>query len=507
MIKFLKADKDSYITNRFIKGNFTHNSNVGAAGTLDLFKLYGQTLSSSNPNTELSRLLIHYDLEPLKELFANNKININDSSFKCYIKLHDVYGGQPTPSNFQVCVNPLSRSFEEGKGKDVVYYEDYDVCNFISSSRDSGDWYGLGCTSAGDVPGVGCDYITSSMYIDNGSSLTRAQLFKNGDEDLNIDVTTIVSATLAGILPDEGFRVSFSESIENDNRSYFVKRFGSRSVYNESKRPRLIIKYDDSTQDDTQALYFDTTNTLFLRNYYPTNYTYSNLLSGSPPAQIVNDNCVLLKLETNVSDGLYTKTFVGSQYKVGNSYVVGVYYVNFNISSTEVSLSDAIIKQGFVKFTPVWYSTDGTFTYLTGSELTVKMPSRTGSVIDNRKLLVSVYNVQESYLISENPVIRVHLQDETTPQFIATRLPIEKTSVIYDSVHYQVRDVGTNTIEIPFDDEHNSTRISSDINGMYFQLDMSNFLPNHSYVIDIMVTIGDNKQIYKSVSSIFRVTA
>lgn len=506
MIKFLWADKDTYITNRFIKGNFTHHSNVGNAGTLDLFKLYGYTMSSSIPNTELSRLLIHYDLEPLRDLVSNEKISIDDPSFKCFIRLYDVYGGQPTPSNFNVSVNPLSRSFDEGRGKDVVFYEDYDVCNFISSSRDSGEWLGVGCTRSGE-PSSTCDYITSSALVMGGQNITQRQFFKTGEEDLNVDVTAFVSATLAGIFPDEGFRISFDDVEESDNKTYFVKRFGSRTVFNESKRPKLIVKYDDSTQDDTQSLYFDVSNTLFLRNYYPTKYTYSNLLSGSPPTEIKNDNCILLRLETEASGGLYSKVLVGSQHKIGSNYVTGIYYVNFNLSSTEPALSNLINKQGYVNFTPIWYSTDGTFTYLTGSNITVKMPTRTGSVIDNKQLLVSVYNIQDSYSNDEQPVVRVHMLDVTQPQFTLTRLPIERPSAIYDNVHYQVRDVGTNSVEIPFDTEHNSTRLSSDVNGMYFNLDMSNFLPNHTYVIDIMVTIGNNKQIYKSASPIFKVTA
>jgi len=74
MYKVLKADRDTYITNRFIKiagsGSFRTGSNVGSAGTLDLFKLYGATLApgTDDPNTEISRILIHFNLQPLKEL-------------------------------------------------------------------------------------------------------------------------------------------------------------------------------------------------------------------------------------------------------------------------------------------------------------------------------------------------------------------------------------------------------------------------------------------------------
>lgn len=90
MFKILKSDRDTYITDRFIKGFRATGSNVGNAGSLDLFKLYGHTLSGSTPLIELSRLLIHYNLGPLRTLYQASKIDISNPSFNCTLKLHDV---------------------------------------------------------------------------------------------------------------------------------------------------------------------------------------------------------------------------------------------------------------------------------------------------------------------------------------------------------------------------------------------------------------------------------
>ena len=43
--------------------------------------------------------------------------------------------------------------------------------------------------------------------------------------------TTETSATLAGDLPDSGFRISFADYLEEDTYTYFVKRFGSNAGY------------------------------------------------------------------------------------------------------------------------------------------------------------------------------------------------------------------------------------------------------------------------------------
>jgi hypothetical protein len=126
MFKIIKSDKDTYITNKVVKGARREESNVGAAGTLDLFKLYGSSLSGSTPLTEVSRILVHFDLSDLKKLSQEGKLDVSDPSFWCKLHLKDVYGGQPTPTNFTVNVFPLSASFDEGIGRDVSYYTDSD---------------------------------------------------------------------------------------------------------------------------------------------------------------------------------------------------------------------------------------------------------------------------------------------------------------------------------------------------------------------------------------------
>jgi len=305
MYRVLKADKDTYITNRFIRiagsGSFRTGSNVGSAGSLDLFKLYGASTDqvTDEANIELSRLLIHFNLQPLKDLISKGKLNTNKTNFNCSLKMFDVYGGQTTPSNFDVSLFPLSRSFDEGSGRDVVYYSDFDSANFMTSSFGSGSWILSGCGRGGGAEET-CDFITSSAVL-GGTNLEKTQHFSTGEEDLTIDVTKIVSATLAGVLPDSGFRLSLSSTQENDQYSYFVKRFASRSAYNEAKHPRLVVKYDDTIQDDSQILRFGSRSSIFLRNYEfgePANIT-----SGSSATQITGSNSIILRMRTVRSDG------------------------------------------------------------------------------------------------------------------------------------------------------------------------------------------------------------
>ena len=103
MQRILTASKDTYITNKIVNNSIrATDANVGSAGSLDLFKLYDEnTISGETEPIELSRILIKFPIEEITTMDNAGIIDVNDDSFKCVLKLHDVYGGQTTPSNFK----------------------------------------------------------------------------------------------------------------------------------------------------------------------------------------------------------------------------------------------------------------------------------------------------------------------------------------------------------------------------------------------------------------------
>jgi hypothetical protein len=72
---------------------------------------------------------------------------------------------------------------------------------------------------------------------------------------------------------------------------------------------------------------------------------------------------------------------------------------------------------------------------------------------------------------------------------------------------YRIRDVDNDTAIIPFDSSRGSTRLSSDSDGMFFSLDMSNLVIDRSYLIDIMLLVGGAPQYYFAASPVFKVVA
>jgi len=99
----------------------------------------------------------------------------------------------------------------------------------------------------------------------------------------------------------------------------------------------------------------------------------------------------------------------------------------------------------------------------------------------------------------------VNVFDQTSPLVKVTRVPVELPGVVVKSVYYQVRDTVTNEVVVPFDDVKNSTKVSSDSEGMFFKMDVSGLTTGRTYVVDIMISHDGTKTKYTNISPVFRV--
>ena len=517
MYRILTASSDAYITNKILNNKFrVTDSNTGQSATLDLFKLYAESTSGSDKSPkELSRLLIKFNLKPLREL-TGSTLDINHSSFKCQLELYDVYGGQTTPNNFKLIVFPLSKSFDEGMGRDVVLFQDLDTVNFLTSSivntATPVTWSKPGANDIGLLNSTTIDVIASGNLNDgNGTvDLWKQQVFKTGEENLSIDVTTVISGTLAGLIPDNGFRISFSGTQETDAVTRFVKRFGSRHCTDPSLRPRLVVTYNDSTQDHHKIFYFDISGSLFLNNFH--RGAAANILSGASGTEITASNSLILELRSgSKSKGTYfSKIVTGSQHKIGNNYISGTYSASFSISQfsgtnkgeiRNNSLRNEIKNAGSATLKEIWGSLDGTVGYLTSS-IIINSVDRTS--FDNKpsRLIVSITNMVSEYRLNERARLRVFVED-VGGTIQAKKLPIENVSEIFTKMYYRVRDFVSGDVIIPF--HKNGTILSTDSTGMYFDLYMDSLHRGRLYVIDFKISDKGFDQVFEDVAAKFRV--
>ena len=85
--------------------------------------------------------------------------------------------------------------------------------------------------------------ITGSTWYTNYSA---SQTFSYETSDLNVDVTNIVLAWISGSIPNEGFLLKFSGSLETDSVDYGYINFFSRDTHT-IYPPMLQVKWDDSS--------------------------------------------------------------------------------------------------------------------------------------------------------------------------------------------------------------------------------------------------------------------
>ena len=504
MYKILKALKDTYITNKILNDKFrATDSNVGQAGTLDLFKMFNESkLNGSSSLKEVSRLLIKFDLSTLQQL-TGSSLDISHSSFKCTLKLYDVYGGQPCPKNFKIILHPLSRSFGEGTGMDVKTFSHLGSCNFITASVQESTptlWAISGSNASGLLGSSNIDIISSGNLQDgNGvADLWKTQTFDSGAENLSIDVTTIVSATIAGLLPDEGFRLAYSGTHESDEKTRFVKRFAARHATNVYKRPKIVVQYNDAEHDDQESMFFDLTGSVFLRNYH--RGQPANILSGSAAVPMSGSNCIAVKIKS----GSFSRILSASQHSLGLNYVTGVYSSSFSISSMETLLTEEIRSAGSGTFKLYWLSKDLNIAYHTGS-LVINEITRTSFEATPRRLGVTISNQRAQYRLADKVRLRVHVSDKSPTIVRPRKLPRETKSIVTKEMFYRLIDARTNNVIIPFDTTQRSTNLSSDGKGMYFELHCDALASGRSYKLEFLIRERGSDLYFKNVGNVFSV--
>lgn len=524
MYRILKATKDSYVTNKNIiaKGSTLSSSidsNVGQAGTIDIYKLYNEP---SGSGIQLSRGLIKFDLDSLRSL-TGSILNISDPSFKCFVRLKNVNGGQTVPSNYTLILYPIAKEWNEGRGFDVIGYRDLDAVNWVTASVNPNviTWTSGGIAYGSDVTDLNADYYLSSSLIGN-LPLAFSQSFARGDEDLLIDVTTAVSATLAGHIPDHGFRLSFSGSQETDSVTRFVKRFSSRQSRNTNLHPVLIVKYNDNFIDNQADCYFDYNNKIGL--YFTPFGIPTNFISGS--TEISGSASIVLELKasqsvyvqtssfslshsasityTSASWNYFSQSFTGSQIIFGNLNQTGSYYADVYLPKTQAGLSGVLNSSGEVSFQTIWKSIDGTVTFTTGSTIKFKPLYGKNSSFSSRNYTTNITNLEDRYIDTDVARLRVFVFDHD-PTYTSFYLPYAAQPKIFKTMYWRLIDPYTKELIIPFDEADNGTKLSADGQGMYFDLYMQDLPINRPLEIQFLIKEGSGRYFVENQGFIFKV--
>lgn len=208
--------------------------NSGLDEILDLSKNLSVTYPDSSST---SRILIKFDNTDITDAVAKSGAN-----FTASLKLYNAKV-EGIPTNFNIIVNPLYESWDMGTGR----------FNNIPVVEDGCSWQYRFANqiNAWDVTGLPSN-VTSSFFNGNqGGAAWYTSSFSQSfnyfsTKDINVDVTPIVAEWTSSIIPNNGFVIRNTGSIEFDKNYIYSFNFFSRDT-NTIYSPCLEFKWDDST--------------------------------------------------------------------------------------------------------------------------------------------------------------------------------------------------------------------------------------------------------------------
>jgi hypothetical protein len=223
--------------------------NAGLDAILDLSKNAPNLYASSST----SRVLIKFDNDDISDAISKSGINYTAS-----LKLYNAHV-DGIPTNFNININPLYQSWDMGTGR----------FNNIPESDNGASWQyrSANQTNAWTVTSLPAG-VSSSFYAGNSggaawyNAYSASQTFNYfSTKDINVDVTSIVSAWTASVIPNNGFIIRNTGSIEFDYNYQYTFNFFSRDT-NTIYPPCLEFKWNDSTFNSGSTPYVGNNNIL-----------------------------------------------------------------------------------------------------------------------------------------------------------------------------------------------------------------------------------------------------
>jgi len=488
-IKRYTADKDNTITNAYrsslLETQRGTGSNMGMADVVEVFSIYGEASGSDGLSQELTRALIEFPISTISTDRTAGTIPAS-GSVSFYLKMYNARHAFTLPRQFNLVVQPVSSSWEEGVGLDMEEYTDRTYDNSGSN------WMRRGKVGAWDT--VGGDYHTGS------GTPTYNVSFSKGYENLELDISEIVENWIVGEAGGKydnyGLSVRLTASqeayfsssagvntagglIQNTDgatESYYTKKFFARSSEFFFKRPVIEARWDSRIKDNRGSFYYssslapaaDNLNTLYLYNYVRgrlvdipsigTGLVQLSLYSGSSaPAgaklALPAGGGVATNLDTNVTGGWY-KT--------------GIYSASFTATGSLTQLYD------------VWHSGSAATEFFTGS-----VAPKTLVAYDNApstQYVTAISNLKDNYIRSETGRFRLYVR----PKAINDSIYSVSTAIIPNetivSASYRIFRRTDDLNVIPYGTgSDKSTYLSYDVSGNYFDLDISMLEGGYSY--------------------------
>ena len=397
--------------------------------------------------------MIKFDLESFKKNWnIGGALAGSFIALKAELVLKDVTTGIAKPKDYSLELYSLVKSFDEGIGKDTIYFSDKDNSNFAS----------LGDSITWEV----AEYISDpdAVKLSTEAVIASDKTLK-GDEDLVFNITDYVigelqkGTVLAPTLDDKGFLVKFPDSILYDQKSYFVKRLGSRHLINKQFVPQLRIKIDDATHNIptnsfNKVRYLDNAE-----DFYLFNRSNGKLQNFKVPGGFNVDTHLKMKISSRDKSIDFVTTTANNH---TDSPVTNFKGEDLNgvrkasLSDTELSRYNinisSKIKSNKLSAVITWFWDDGTDTHDITTENIEFEISETRNETKYENLITSI-RITENDLFANDGTnsVEVYFVD-TKKEFNAVKVPYELPSENLGDVYYQLYDIETGNILVDYDE-------------------------------------------------------
>jgi len=466
-IKKYFSNADNTITNAY-RANLTTRgtgANMGLSDVLETFSIYGQESSGS---TELERILIKFPVDQISQDRISGLIP-DAGGVTFYLNMYNAPHNQTTPRAAELVVLPISQSWQEGTGLDMEEYSN------VTDGNAGSNW--IDATNDVQWTRQGGDYLTSPVF---------SQSFPIGNEDMKIDITSLVEGWIDGSIDDYGVGVHltssqeayFSNSAGTDQNnqlfnpdgstdSWYTKKFFGRGSEFFFKRPVIEANWDSSIKDDRGNFYAsssllpesDNTRTLFLHN------VIGGRLRNIPA---VGAGQVNLRIFTERAGGIQLPTGPIP----GGNVSTGVYSASFSLDTTASVVYDR------------WYDPGFTDCYYTGS-IEIKTHEASG-FNPYPSYVTTLTNLRPIYYTHETNRFRFYVRKKDWSPTIYTVASKNNDTLIIESGSYEVYRIIDDLVVVPFSTGSNAgTEMSFDVSGNYFDFKIDFLDPGYSYGIKV----------------------
>ena len=481
MIRNYTASADNTIVNTFKENLNTRatGSNAGRADILEVYSVYGRQTTSSQ---ELSRVLVKFPIDQIASDRTSGKLPAS-GSVNFYLNLYDAETSKTVPNNMRLVVNPLFNDWQEGVGLDLEGYRD------LTKGSEGSNWMSAPATASWNSVSGGGDFLSSS------ADYRAEQLFTNGFENLNLDITPMVERWIRGAdgggVANYGMGIKLTSSQEakgfgknvkasqdqptqnipdGATKSYYTKRFFARGTQYFFKKPLIQAKWDSTRRDHRGQFFISSSlaSTENINDIYFYNYVRGRLKtipsSDALTVSIYSSSAgepTSTRLRIKDSSNNYADSITATQIETG------VYKARLQVVENLSVLND------------VWSL--GTTQIHTGTINSVSL----GTAVHAREptYYINITNLQNSYAQDQTARFNVYIREKNWNPTIYAKAVASAPTITIPTASYRVLRIFDNLEVVSHDTGSGllATGLSYDVSGNYFDFDMKLLQPDYEY--------------------------